>query len=114
MNLLSRSCATEGFIAFDATQAKERNYHNRHPTDQILHLTIEEFEYLHKNVYVFLHDYANAIWSLKELKGLHLFVLVFFYSQKNFNHITKDASIFHFKSGDNHRPNYLLTSNLLK
>jgi len=62
---------------------------------------------------VFLHDYANAIWSLKRPEGLHLFVLVFFWL-KNFNHITKDASILHFKSGSNRKPNYLLTSKHLK
>jgi hypothetical protein len=31
---------------------------------------------------VVLHDYANAIWSLKRPKGFHLFVSVFFFNQK--------------------------------
>ncbi len=56
----------------DATQTKERSYHNWHPTDQFLPLAIEVFGYLHKHVDVFLHDYANAIWSLKRTKGPHL------------------------------------------
>ncbi len=70
------------FIAFDVTQAKEKNYRNRHPTNQILHLAIEVFGCLHKHAYVFLHDYANTIWSLKGPEGLHLFVLIIFFRQK--------------------------------
>jgi hypothetical protein len=31
---------------------------------------------------VFLHDYANAIWSLKGPKGFHLFVLFIFLHTK--------------------------------
>jgi hypothetical protein len=31
---------------------------------------------------VFLHDYANAIWSLKGTKGLHLSTVVTFFRQK--------------------------------
>jgi hypothetical protein len=27
-NLLCQSCVTQGFVAFETTQAKERNYHN--------------------------------------------------------------------------------------
>jgi hypothetical protein len=65
MDLLSWSCAIQGFVAFDATQAKEISYHNQHPTDQIFPLTIEVFGCLHKHVNVFLHDCVNAIWSLK-------------------------------------------------
>ncbi len=60
-NLLLQSCATQGFSAFDATQAKESSYHNWHPTNQFLFLAIEVFGCLHKRVDVFLHDYANAI-----------------------------------------------------
>ncbi len=32
-NLFPRSCTTQSFIAFDVTQAKERNYCDQHPTD---------------------------------------------------------------------------------
>jgi len=46
-NLLPRSCTTQGFVAFDATQAKERNYHDQHHIDQFLCLTIEIFGCLH-------------------------------------------------------------------
>jgi len=42
-DLLPQSCATQGLIALDATQAKERNYRNLHPTNQFLHLGIEVF-----------------------------------------------------------------------
>jgi hypothetical protein len=31
---------------------------------------------------MFLHDFANAIWSLKELEGLHLSISVTFIHQK--------------------------------
>jgi hypothetical protein len=81
-NLLSWSCTIKRFIAFDVTQAKEMNFHNRHPIDQIFHLAIEVFGCLHKHAYVFLHDCANAIWSLKRSEGLYLFVLVTFFGQK--------------------------------
>jgi hypothetical protein len=65
IDLLPQSCAIQGFVASDATQAKERSYHNQHPIDQFLPLTIEVFGCLHKHVDVFLYTYANAIWSLK-------------------------------------------------
>jgi hypothetical protein len=77
-NLLPRSYATQGFVTFDAILAKERNYRNQNPTDQFLPLAIEVFDCLHKHVDMFLHDCANAIWSLKAPKGLHLSTLVIF------------------------------------
>jgi hypothetical protein len=45
-------------------------------------LVIEIFDYLHKHANVFLHDCANTIWSLKGLKGFHLFTLGIFLCQK--------------------------------
>jgi hypothetical protein len=39
---------------------------------------------------MFLYNCANAIWSLKRPKGLHLFILIIFLL-KNFNHIAKDS-----------------------
>jgi hypothetical protein len=65
VDLFPRSCAIQGFVVSDAIQAKERNYRNRHPTDQFLPLTIEVFGCLHKHVNMFLHNYVNAIWNLK-------------------------------------------------
>ncbi len=97
-NLFPWSCATQRFVAFDATQAKEKSYHNQHPTDQFLPLSIEVFECLHKQVNVFLHNCANAIWSLKGQRAL-LFLPWFIFFGENLNHITKDANIFHLKSG---------------
>ncbi len=70
------------FFAFDAIQVKERSYRNRHPTNQFLPLACEVFGCLHKHANVFLHDCANAIWSLKGPKGLHLSTLVIFFRQK--------------------------------
>jgi hypothetical protein len=46
--LFPQAYTTQGFIAFDAAQAKERNYRNQHPTDQFLPLAIEVFGCLHK------------------------------------------------------------------
>ncbi len=75
-NLFLRSCAIQRFVTSDATQAKEKNYHNQHPTDQFFPLTIEVFGSLPKHVNVFLHNYVNVIWSLKGIEGPHLSTLV--------------------------------------
>ncbi len=69
-------------FAFNVVQTKERNYHNQHLADQFLPLTIEVFGSLHKHANMFLHDCVHVIWSLKELKSLHLFVLVTFLYKK--------------------------------
>jgi hypothetical protein len=53
MNLVPQYCVTQGFIAFNATQAKKWNYHDRHPVDQFLPLAIQVFGCLHKQVNVF-------------------------------------------------------------
>jgi hypothetical protein len=82
VDLFFRSCAIEGFVAFDATQAKERVYHNQHPTNPFLPLAIEVFGCLHKHVNVFLHNCANAIWSFKGFESLPLSILVIFLHQK--------------------------------
>jgi hypothetical protein len=66
----------------DAIQTKKRTYYNRHPIDQILPLVIEVFGYLHKHAGVFLHDCANAIWSLKWIEGHHLSTLIIFLCKK--------------------------------
>jgi hypothetical protein len=60
-DLFSQSCIIQGFVAFDATQAKERSYHNQHHINQFLPLIIEIFGCLHKQANVFLHNYANVI-----------------------------------------------------
>jgi hypothetical protein len=44
---------------------------------------VEIFGCLHKQVDVFLHNYANAIWILKALEGPFISVLVIFLWQKN-------------------------------
>jgi len=72
------SYATQRFVASDITQTKERSYCNWHPTNQFLLLAIEVFGCLHKHDDVFLCDCANAIWSLKGIKGLHISTLVTF------------------------------------
>jgi hypothetical protein len=82
VDLLFRSYKIQGFVAFDTIQAKKRNYHNRHLTDQFLPFTIEIFGCSHKQGNVFLEECANVIWSVKGPKGLPLFVLVNFFHQK--------------------------------
>jgi hypothetical protein len=73
-DLFLHSCVIQRFVTFDLTQAKEKSFHNRHPIDQFLPLAIE--------VFVCLHDYANAIWSLKGLESFHLSTLVIFFVKK--------------------------------
>jgi hypothetical protein len=46
--LFPQSCATQRFVAFDVAQAKKRNYHNQHPTNQSLPLAINVFGCLNK------------------------------------------------------------------
>jgi hypothetical protein len=47
-DLFPWSCATQGFVAFDAIQAKDYSYHNQHSIDQFLPLIVEVFGCLHK------------------------------------------------------------------
>jgi len=110
VDFFSQSCTTEGFVAFDVTQVKEQSYCNQHHIDQFLHLTNEVFNCLHKHANVLLHNCANAIWSLKKPKGLHLSILVIFFLLNFFNHITKYVSILHLKLSD--RLIYFPTSSL--
>jgi hypothetical protein len=44
------------FLVSEVVQAKEKSYHDRHPTDHFLSLAIEVFGCLDKQVDVFLHD----------------------------------------------------------
>jgi hypothetical protein len=76
-NLL-QSYTTQGFATSNVAQAKEKNYRNQHPIDQFLPSAIEVFGCLHKHADVFLHNYANVIWSLKGTKNPHFFTLVTF------------------------------------
>jgi hypothetical protein len=82
MDLLPWTYATQGFATSNATQAKKWRYHNQHLINQFLLLTMEVFGCLHKQVDVFLHNCANAIWSLKGPKSPPLSILVIFLWQK--------------------------------
>jgi hypothetical protein len=55
-DLPPQSCTTQRFATSNATQAKERNYHDQHPINQFFPLAIEVFKCLHKEGYVLLHD----------------------------------------------------------
>jgi hypothetical protein len=80
VDLLPQSCTIQRFVASDVTQVNESSYCNL--VNQFLPLAIEVSGCLHKHVDVFLHDCANAIWSLKGIEGLHLFTLVVFLRKK--------------------------------
>ncbi len=77
-DLFPWSCATQRFGTFNTTQTKKWSYHDRHLADQFLLLVMEVFGCLH----MFLHNCANAIWSLKGLKKKFIFVLVIFFFNK--------------------------------
>jgi hypothetical protein len=85
-NLFPRSCSTQGFVVFNVAQAKEQNYHNRHPVDQLLPLIMKVFGCLHKQVDVFLHNYVNAIWNLKKPKCLSFLFWLLFFGKKFQSH----------------------------
>jgi hypothetical protein len=78
MHLLCQSCTTRSFVAYEVAQAKKKSYHDRHLIDHFLPLVIEVFGCLDKQVYVFLHDCANAMWNSKGTKGLPPFFFVTF------------------------------------
>jgi hypothetical protein len=48
--------------------------------------------------------------ELERARGPSCFYFGYFFLSKNFNHITKDSSIFHLKSSGSYRPNYFPTS----
>jgi hypothetical protein len=63
---------------------------------------------------MFLQKFCQCHLELEKARGPHLFCLGYFSSSKDFNHITKDASIFLFKLGGGRRPNYFPTSTPLE
>jgi hypothetical protein len=75
-------CTIQGFVASGIAQAKEMSYHNQHPIDKFLPLTIDVFGCLLKQANVFLHNCANAIWSFKGPKGPPFSILVTFICQR--------------------------------
>ncbi len=83
VDLHPQSCTTQGFVASNVAQAKKRSYHDQHPANQFLPLVVEVFRCLHKQTDVFLHNCANAIWSLKGWKTPILLILDTFFQQKN-------------------------------
>jgi hypothetical protein len=48
--------------------------------------------------------------ELERVRKLSSFYMGYFFSSKSFNHVAKDASIFHLKLGSSRGPNYFLTS----
>ncbi len=83
VHLLPWSCTTQRCVASNGTQAKERSYHNWHPTRSIppfSNWSIWLFTQTCPCVFTWC---AYAIWSLKGPKGLHLFTFVTFLCKKN-------------------------------
>jgi hypothetical protein len=105
--LLPRSWATQRFVTLNTTQAKERSYCDQHTIDQFLFLGIDVFGHLHKQVDIF---YMIVPMPFRTWKGQRAFISCFCYflSSKKFNHIAKDANLFHSKSSHNRRLNYFL------
>jgi len=64
-DLLHQCCTTWGFVASKTTKAKKKSYHDQHPIDHFIPLAIEVFGFLNKQVDVFLHKCANAMWNFK-------------------------------------------------
>ncbi len=79
-NLLFWFCTTQGFVAFDVIQMKERNYCNWHLINQFLPL--EVFGCLHKQINVFLHDCLE----LERARKPSSFCFSYLSSTKKFNH----------------------------
>jgi hypothetical protein len=86
VDLFPQPYTIQRFVASDATQTKEKNYCDWQPIDQFVPLVIKVFGCLHKQVDVFLHNCANAIWSLRRLEGFPLSILVTFLQQKSQSH----------------------------
>jgi len=73
MDLFPRFCATQGFITFNITQGKKRNYCNWHPIDQFLPLTIEIFGCLHKHVDMVFTRLPQCHLELEKVRRLSSF-----------------------------------------
>jgi len=106
VNLLPQFCAIQGFVAFDVTQVKEKSYRNRHPINQFFPLAIDVIWLLTETCRCAFTRFCKCHLELEKTKGPSSFYLGHFFLSKNFNHITKDASVLHLKLGGNWRLNY--------
>jgi hypothetical protein len=107
--LLFLSCSIQGFVVLGVVQTKERSYYDQHPTNQFLLFMIDVFGCLHKQANVFLHDCANAIWSLR-VTWLSPFNPCYLFLLESIHNIKKDVSILQFKLSSSDRLSYFLTS----
>jgi len=62
--------------------SQKKSYFDWHLTNHFIFLTIEVFGCLNKQVDMFLHDCANAMWNFKRPKGPPFSMLVIFFRQK--------------------------------
>jgi hypothetical protein len=83
-NLLSWFWTIQRFVVSNEAQTKEKSYYEQHPTNQFLLLAIEVFGCLHKQINVFLHNCANAIWNFKGTKGPLLSIYLGFCFRQKF------------------------------
>ncbi len=84
-----------------------------HPLNQFLPLVVEVFGCLHKqaNLFYTIVPMPFEVWNVIKFSS---FCLDYYFWMKNFNHIAKAISIFHFKLGNGRKLNYFLTSTPLK
>ncbi len=83
IDLLPWSYAIQGFVTFDATQAKERIYYNQHPIDQFLPLAIENIWLLTQTCRCVFTWLCQCHLELERAKGPSSFYLGHFSSSKN-------------------------------
>jgi hypothetical protein len=69
MDLLLRSYATQGFVAFEVVRTKEKSHCDQHPTNQFFLLTIEVIGCLDKQ--------ADVPMSFGTSKGQRAFLFLF-------------------------------------
>ncbi len=80
-NICTKSCCWGQNLWSKQTTGK-KSYHNQHPIDQCLLLAIEVFGCLYKQVDMFLHDCANAMWNFETPKDFSSICLDYFFPQK--------------------------------
>jgi hypothetical protein len=110
VELLHQSCTTQGFVAFDAAQAKKTELSRstfRRSIPPFSNGSIWMFTYKSGCVFTQL---CQCYLEFEKIKWPSSFYFGYFSSAKDFNHIVKATNIFHLKSGGSHRPSYFPTS----
>ncbi len=85
-DLLPWSCAIQRFVTSNATQVLKSSYHNQHPIDQFLPLTIELFGYLDKMSMCFYTTVPMPFGAWRGQKALIFLPWSFFFFKKFRSH----------------------------